>query len=293
MKANIKNTFMAVAAVLILGSCSEGQYWTEPTDKGQVIAFVKPAESISVAPTENLDSYTLKVYRSQTEGDLDVNLSFSNDSTVFSAPASVHFNNGENCADFVIAIAPLTPGDSYSTTVSVTEPEGILTHPDSRNTKFTLSVTKILSWSSLGTGYFYDGWVMGDVDAYPVEIMKVDGLERYRVMNPYKAYYASELGQAEWADWIASSGPQYVEFWENEDGKLSFQSFNTGLLYEGVAGQVIGAYSWTAFGEGSKYTGDNDMWYEPGFAVLSPVYYINGLGGFGQIDYSIQIELPK
>ena len=295
MKFNIKHTFVAAAAILSLASCSEGEYWTEPADKGQVIAFVKPAENVAIPATENLDSYTVTAYRSQTAGDLEVPVKFSNDSTVFSAPATINFKNGENSAEYVISIAPLTPGTSFSTTVSVSVPEGTITHPDSRNLSFTLTVSKTLSWSSLGKGTYFDGFVMdGAEEPYSVEIMKADGLPRYRVMNPYKEYYTT-IGPEFNGDWLptGATGPQYVEFWENESGKLSFSSFATGLNYEGDDTQPIGAYSWSAFAEGSGFTGDYDIWYEPGFAVLSPVYYIPGVGSFGQIQFAIQIELPQ
>lgn len=294
MKFNIKHTFIAAVALISLASCSEGQYWTEPADKGQVIAFVKPAETITLAATDNMDSFTVKVNRSQTAGDLDVPVTFTTKATeVLSGPASVSFKNGENVADYTISIGQLIPGDSYSATIEVAVPEGTITHPDARNLKYTFTISKTLSWSSLGMGSFLDAWVMDNAEApYSVEIMKADGLDRYRVMNPYKEYFTT-IGPESWGDWIATTGPQYIEFWENAAGTLSFNSFATGLNYEGVDGQGIGAYSWTAFAEGSGYTGDFDVWYQPGFAVLSPVYYIPGLGGFGQIQYALQIELPN
>ena len=295
MKFNIKNAFMAAAAVLVLGSCSEGKYWNEPADKGQVIAFVKPAESITLAATDNMDSFTLKVNRSQAGGDLDVPVTFTTKAAgVLSGPASVSFKSGEYVADYTISIGDLVPGESYTATIEVPVPEGTITVPDARNLKYTFSITKTLSWTSLGIGSYYDGFVMdGAEDAYPAEIQKADGMERYRVVSPYKEYYTT-IGPEAYGDWLPSgtTGPQYVEFWENADGSLSFKSFATGLNYEGVDGQGIGAYSWTAFAEGSGYTGDYDMWYEPGFAVLSPIYYIPGLGGFGQAQFAIQIELP-
>ena len=295
MKFNIKNAFLAAAAVLVLGSCSEGQYWTEPADKGQVIAFVKPAETITLAATDNMESFTVKVNRSQTAGNLDVPVTFTTKAAgVLSGPANVSFKSGENVADYTISIGNLVPGESYSATVEVAVPEGTITHPDARNLKYTFTISKTLSWTSLGMGTYFDGWVMEGAEApYPVEIQKVDGMERYRAVNPYKEYYTT-IGPEYNGDWLpeGTTGPQYVEFWENESGTLSFNSFATGLNYDGDPAQGIGAYSWTAFAEGSGYTGDYDIWYEPGFAVLSPIYYIPGVGGFGQAQFAIQIELP-
>lgn len=52
MKTNISYAILAATAILTLGSCSEGQYWTEPADKGAVVAFAKPALSMSVPAKE-------------------------------------------------------------------------------------------------------------------------------------------------------------------------------------------------------------------------------------------------
>ena len=105
------------------------------------------------------------------------------------------------------------------------------------------------------------------------------------MLNPYKAYYASADGQEDWEDWISSSGPEYVEFWQLDNGDLAFNSYSSGLLYQATAGQPINVY-YTAD------VADMTLWYEPGYAVLSPIYEIPGVGGWGQVQYSVQIELP-
>ncbi len=293
MKTNIKNALVAAAAVFVLGSCSEGQYWTEPTDAGQVVAFVKPAETITLAASDNMDSFTVKVNRSQTAGDLDYPVKFTTKAEgVLSGPASVSFKSGENVADYTISIGDLVPGNNYTATIEVAVPEGTITHPDSSNLKYTFTISKTLTWTSIGMGSFLDAWVMDNAEApYSVEIMKVEGMERYRVMNPYKEYY-STIGPDSWGDQIAGTGPQYIEFWENEAGTLSWNSYATGINWEADPSQGIGAYTWTAFNESAGFTGEYDIWYEPGFAVLAPIYYIPGVGSFGQQPYAVQIGLP-
>lgn len=278
----------SVIAVATLSSCSDKGYWDEaPLDAG--LSFQCSTYNETLSPGAN--EIVIPLQRSVNAVEETVDITFTPDADCPSdiiVPSQVTFAAGSNSTDIVIKIENATPPYSYTGKLQFsgdTSYSGI--------SALTLNCPVSYTWFSLGTGGFIDAWVMDNAeDMFQVEILKAEGFERYRVMNPYKEYYTT-IGPASWEDWIASTGPSYVEFWENADGKLSFNSYSTGLNYEGVDGQAIGAYSWTAFGGSSDYTGEYDMWYEPGYAVLSPVYYINGVGGFGQQQFAVQIELPK
>ncbi|MDE6856317.1 MAG: hypothetical protein K2J34_07635 [Muribaculaceae bacterium] len=278
----------SVIAVATLSSCSDKGYWDEaPLDAG--LSFQCSTYNETLSPGAN--EIVIPLQRSVNAVEETVDITFTPDANCPSdiiVPSQVTFAAGSNSTDIVIKIENATPPYSYTGKLQFsgdTSYSGI--------SALTLNCPVSYTWFSLGTGGFIDAWVMDNAeDMFQVEILKAEGFERYRVMNPYKEYYTT-IGPASWEDWIASTGPSYVEFWENADGKLSFNSYSTGLNYEGVDGQAIGAYSWTAFGGSSDYTGEYDMWYEPGYAVLSPVYYINGVGGFGQQQFAVQIELPK
>ena len=278
----------SVIAVATLSSCSDKGYWDEaPLDAG--LSFQCSSYNETLSPGAN--EIVIPLQRSVNAVEETVDITFTPDADCPSdiiVPSQVTFAAGSNSTDIVIKIENATPPYSYTGKLQFsgdTSYSGI--------SALTLNCPVSYTWFSLGTGGFIDAWVMDNAeDMFQVEILKAEGFERYRVMNPYKEYYTT-IGPASWEDWIASTGPSYVEFWENADGKLSFNSYSTGLNYEGVDGQAIGAYSWTAFGGSSDYTGEYDMWYEPGYAVLSPVYYINGVGGFGQQQFAVQIELHK
>ena len=278
----------SVIAVATLSSCSDKGYWDEaPLDAG--LSFQCSSYNETLSPGAN--EIVIPLQRSVNAVEETVDITFTPDADCPSdiiVPSQVTFAAGSNSTDIVIKIENATPPYSYTGKLQFsgdTSYSGI--------SALTLNCPVSYTWFSLGTGGFIDAWVMDNAeDMFQVEILKAEGFERYRVMNPYKEYYTT-IGPASWEDWIASTGPSYVEFWENADGKLSFNSYSTGLNYEGVDGQAIGAYSWTAFGGSSDYTGEYDMWYEPGYAVLSPVYYINGVGGFGQQLFAVQIDLPK
>ena len=117
---------------------------------------------------------------------------------------------------------------------------------------------------------------------------QTEGFQRYRVMNPYKEFYESG-GAEDYGDMYGSNGSSYIEFWQTSNDQLMFNAWSTGLLYQGSKEQPINAYPWNALSSGVE---GYDIWAEPGTALLSPIYYIPGVGGFGQQQYAVQIELP-
>lgn len=276
----------SIIAVVSLSSCSDKGYWDEAPSKQE---FYFTSSSYEETLKAGANEILIPVERVYTENSESIDVIFTpgkNCPSDITVGSTITFEAGSNTTNVVIKIGNAVPPYTYS---------GTLTFKDEENNSYSgvnavkLNCPVAYTWTSLGKGEFYDAFVMDD-SAYSVEILKAEGFERYRVVDPYKEYYTT-TGLESWGDWIASTGPAYVEFWENESGKLSFNSYNTGLLYQAVTGQVIGAYSWEAFSSG--YTGDYDIWYEPGFAVLSPIYYISGVGGWGQQQYAVQIQLPQ
>ncbi|MDE5997417.1 MAG: hypothetical protein K2G77_04300 [Muribaculaceae bacterium] len=284
-KISVAATIIAVAT---LSSCSDKGYWDEaPLEAG--LSFQCSAYNETLSPGAN--EIVIPIQRSVNTTDETVNITFTPGAKCpadITVPSQVTFAAGSNSADLVIRISDATPPNTYSGTLKFDgDPSygGI--------SELTLNCPVNYVWVSLGVGGFIDAFVMDNAeDYYPVEILKAEGFDRYRVMAPYKEYYTT-IGVESWGDWIASTGPEYLDFWEVGDGKLSYNSYATGLLYDGPGGTAIGAYNWSAFGADSGYTGDLDMWYQPGLAVLSPVYFVNGVGGWGQQQFAVQIVLPE
>ncbi len=278
----------SIIAVAMMTSCSDKGYWDE-APREQAYYFMTATYNETLNPGAN--EIVIPIERIYTETTESINVVFTPGEDCpsdISVESPVTFEAGSNSTNVIVKIANAVPPYTYSGTLSF---EGTKSYSGVSDVEFKCPVA--YTWTSLGKGAFIDAWVMDNAaDMFEVEILKADGFERYRVIEPYKEYYTT-VGPESWEDWISTTGPAYIEFWENADGKLSFNSYATGLLYQATPGQPIGAYSWTAFAEGSGYNGDNDVWYEPGFAVLSPVYYINGVGGFGQQKYAVQIVLPE
>lgn len=282
---------IGIAASLVMtaliSSCSDKGYWDEaPLEDAYSFNAANYNEDLKPGPQE----VKITLHRSSTANAASVDVKFAPAASCpkdITVESPVVFAAGSSTADVIIRISNANPPYTYSGTLTF---EGETSYAGVAECKLNLPVS--YTWESLGEGGFFDAFVMDNAEDYfPVEILKAEGFARYRVMAPYKQYYAT-IGQDSWEDWIGSSGPAYVEFWELGDGKLSFNSYATGLLYQGPGGTAIGAYNWSSFGAGSGYTGDMDMWYKPGLAVLSPVYYVNGVGGYGQQQFAVQIVLP-
>lgn len=286
---NILKKISAVAvviAVATLSSCSDKAYWEEaPLEAG--VSFQSTTYNENLGPGAN--EVVIPVSRTVNTGEQTVSVTFTPDKdcpTDISVPSQVTFPAGSNSANIVITIANAMPPYTYSGTLEL---QGDASYSGTTSLTFTLPVS--FTWTSLGNGTFLDAFVMGDVEPYSVEILKAEGFERYRVLNPYVEYYTTG-GAADNGDWYANNGPSYIEFWENGNGTLSFNPWGTGLIYDGNPDTPINAYPWNAFSEGSGFSGELDIWYQPGFAVLSPIYYIPGVGSYGQQQYAVQIELP-
>lgn len=276
-------------AVAMLSACSDKGYWDEaPLEPG--LSFQSAQYNETLAPGAN--EIVIPLDRTTTGSQETVNIKFTpgkNCPADITVPGSVTFEAGSNVANIVINIANATPPYTYAGTL---EFSGEASY--SGISKLTLKCPVNYTWSSIGTGSFIDYWVMDNTeDPFAVEILKADGFERYRVVNPYKEYYAT-IGLENWLDWIVSTGPAYIEFWDNGDDTLGFNPFSNGLGYQGDASNLINEYPWNNVPEDcNPGVGGYDIWAAPGIAVLSPIIYIPGVGGWGQQGYSLEIHLPN
>lgn len=282
---NITGVSATLIMAAMISSCSDKGYWEEaPREPGYSFDCSQYTESLSPGAQE----IKITLNRSVNTSDASVNVTFtpgSNCPSDITVESPVVFAAGSNTAEVIVKIADAQPPYTYSGKLTF-DGEASYAGISSCDLKMPVSYT----WTSIGTGQFLDAWVMDNATSmYDVEILKADGFERYRVLNPYKEYYET-IGSASWDNWIATTGPAYVEFWEVADGTLSFTAYNSGLIYQAVAGQNIGVYPYSAFTSG---VAGYDIWYSKGLAVLSPIYYVNGVGGWGQQQFAIQIYLPE
>lgn len=268
----------SLLTIALLTSCSDKGYWDEaPLEHGYSFNSANFSKNLNPGPQE----VKVTLHRSVTTAAESVEVSFTpgkgcpGDITVESP---VTFEAGATTADVILHIANANPPYTYS---------GILTFNGDASyagiSKCTLKMPVEYLWEPMGTGKFCDAFVMDDVIS-DVEILKAQGFNRYRVMNPYKDFYENG-GAAAYGDMYGSNGSEYIEFWETSDGLLTFSPWNTGLIYQGKKEQTIV----TAVGVKGF-----DIWDEPGHAYLSPVYNISQANlTYGQQKYAVQIILPN
>lgn len=272
----------ALAVTALISSCSDKGYWDEaPLEQAYSFNAANYTENLKPGPQD----IKIALHRSDNSGAESVDVTFTpgqgcpSDITVESP---VTFAAGSSTAEVTIHIADANPPYTYSGTL---EFSGKASY--SGIAKCTLKMPVNYTWVSIGTGKFYDGFVMDD-QMFDVEILQAEGFQRYRVMNPYKEFYESG-GAENYGDMYGSNGSSYIEFWQTSNDQLMFNAWSTGLLYQGSKEQPINAYPWNALSSGVE---GYDIWAEPGTALLSPIYYIPGVGSFGQQQYAVQIELP-
>lgn len=273
----------SLVVTALISSCSDKGYWDEaPLEQGYSFDAANYTEELKPGPQD----IKLTLHRSVTSGDESIEVTFTpaagcpSDITVESP---VTFKAGSSTAEVNIHIANANPPYTYAGTLTFNgDPSyaGI--------SKCTLKMPVSYTWVSIGTGQFIDAFVMNDT-MFDVEILKAEGFERYRVLEPYKEFYETG-GAEEYGPMYGSNGTSYIEFWEAGNGLLLFNPWYTGLIYEGDPENEINAYPWNALSSGVE---GFDIWDEPGYALLSPIYYIPGLGGFGQKQYAVQIILPE
>ncbi len=277
----------AVMAVSALSSCSDKGYWDEaPLEQGLSFQCASYNETLSPGAVE----FSIPVRRAIATAEETVNITFTpgkNCPADITVPSQVKFEAGSNTAEIVINIANAMPPTTYSGTL---EFDGNPSY--SGISTLTLNCPVNYTWVSLGKGIFIDQFATGDVEA-EVEIMQAEGFQRWRVMKPYNQGMAEDGG--DWGDWRTGQYPDYLEFWETTSAGatvLAWTPVKIGVNYKGESSQPIVCYPPSSF---TGLSMENCRWAEPGYACLSPYYYISGVGGYNYTgDFGvIQIIFPS
>ena len=154
----------------------------------------------------------------------------------------------------------------------------------------TLALAKAYTWVSLGEGEWFDNLALMTSTSYgirKVEVLKADGFDRYRIMNPYTP---EAIAAAGWEPGGAKSS--YIEFWVLENGtNVAWDGWwFPGILYDG-AGTDIKAYYPSVLSASLAADDAKSKYFEEKVIGFYPYWYIDGLGGFGT-KYPCFLSLP-
>lgn len=227
-----------------------------------------------VAVPANAPEFKVEVFRGNAaatpsvQPSLKVTVPYNNSNVELSGCtiSNYEFDENANIGYVTVNVTPLEIG--VIATVTVTIGDSDLSVGGIQST--TVKVNKEYNWQSLGKGTYTDNWGWGIT--YNVEIMKAEGFERYRIMDPYGESIINDDG--EWGDWLAPAACPYVEFATMDGGAIEFEPFYLGLYYQGDSSAKVYAYPGWAFG-----TTDKSMWLDSKTLQLAPYYYVPALGG--------------
>ena len=293
-----------VAIAALLSSCNQDNEGAIYNYDGATQGLTFSSSTLqSVEVPASQPSFTVELFRGRTadatSGNLEVTrvLKDSNGKDSLAAISGLtaspySFAPGESMTSVTIDITPLEVGDLATINIAVPKDEASIGAYASTRVK----AVKAYEWETIGKGTYTDYWV-SSTEEHPegftanVDVMKAKGFDRFRIMNPYKDYLASDMGVANWEGWIAPSSASYVEFYtENDD--IYYDDFFTGLYYQGDKTAPI--YVCHPIGWGDKFDPSHNKWLDEKTLQFAPYYYIDGLGGWNytQYDEVIVITIP-
>jgi hypothetical protein len=257
---------------------------------GGGLTFSSSALNSAVVSPKN-PTFTVDLFRSSAEASLNGSITLSavlddEDKTPLSGctVSDYSFAVGETATTVTVNVDPLEIGDELNVTLTIAD--GDIAVSGTKTT--TVTVSKDYNWQSIGKGTFTDNFAIGKT--YNVDVLKAEGFDRYRVMEPYAESMINDDGNN--GNWVASSSAPYVDFWTIADGpEVRFNSFFIGLNYDGSSSQPIYAYHPSSF----SLSGAFNKWVDDKTVQLAPYYYIPALGGgfdYTAKDNIIIITLP-
>lgn len=234
MKKIFKALSSIAAAVLLVSACNvEHPMPTYSPVNSSEVSFVQSTiTNTEILGTATTFDVTLSRNTSSEAATVAVKSTFTSGVV---CPASVTFNAGESTATLSLDVSGMQVGTKYTGTISLADSASFNANIAVATTKVTLQ--KVYTWVPIGTGQYMDFFFMGaPID---VEILKADGFNRYRVMNPYPK---DVISAGVPAGWYAGGQISYFDFNINEDGTIRWD----GELKSGAVNANIGdnAYIW-------------------------------------------------
>ncbi|MBQ6916639.1 MAG: hypothetical protein IJQ64_02435 [Prevotella sp.] len=288
MKLNKVFFGLTIVAAALFSSCNkdnEGAIYSNQSNAG--VSFTASTLSAVEVPASN-PVFDVEIVRGNTAGAVTGSLSASlvaNKVELSGVTVSNYsFADGENSTTVSVNISPLEVGVAGTLTLTIADADASIGGVKSA----TIKVSKAYEWKSLGKGYFLDNFF--GMESEP-EILKAEGFDRYRVIEPCEPY---RIANADTDSWVASSSAPFIEFWV-EDGLVFWDEWFTGQNYDGDKASPIYAWHPSAFSS----LNDPEFWQYSKFldaktVQLAPYYYIDGLGGWNytQKNGVVYIVLP-
>ena len=323
----------ALVCMFAFSACTDEVGYT-PTGATEGVsgAYFSSDEPTSVTLTEDGSAFDIEICRTDTVGDLVLNLNVEMDSAaaeVLTVPDTAVFKSGENISIITVTYdaTKLVRGKSYSFVISIAQNDAA----NYQNTAlaFTAKFPELSKWKSIGKGYYLDNYFFNE--KYEVEIER-DSVnpDMYRIKYPYlpgfnKEGYTEEYGidmeqMGEYLTFrVLRAGESFHDVDITKDGLVVWDIYNTGFVHPSYGDyiNIISPASLTSFANESgiakscvKVWQESDPWAKEGLLSeeylngktnllpaqiqLAPWYYMMSLGGFNYTtaDNQIVITFP-
>ena len=310
-----------LVCMFAFSACTEEiEYTPTGATEGVNGAYFASDEPTSVILTEDGSTFDIQIYRTDTVGDLVLNLSVELDSAaaeVLTVPETAEFKSGKNTSIITVAYdtTKLVRGESYSFVISIAQSDA----DNYKNTAlaFTAKFPELSNWKSIGKGTYSDSFFF--YQKYEVEIER-DSVnpDKYRIYRPYlpgllneeiEGYNSESYNLDEMGDYleflVLRPGEKIGDVEISKDGLVIFDIYNTGFINPSYNDYVniISPASFTSFDNESKIAKnyvkvwqETDKWSEDGWLSdeylenrantlpaqiqLAPYYYMMTVGGW-------------
>lgn len=188
------NILTIAAASLLMASCSEGRYWSEPEHVSNVYAFAKPAVNLSIAATEEFPtSYEVTVSRNNSGAEVTIPVTFASNTPLITGENSLTFPAGSSETKYVFHLASgMKAGVSYKAAVTLAaDSTGMLVNLPEDNLGFSFNLSKVLvlQWADRGVAKTVSQWA-GNETAIDIPIQEAlnypdESVRLMRLVSPY------------------------------------------------------------------------------------------------------------
>lgn len=187
--------------MLSMAACSDDDGRTpSPAVDPNCIGASFVGDNIGYEELEDTDpkELTLTISRDKTEAAATVAIEVqANTENIFNIPQSVSFAAGQATADLVITFEKAQLKEEYSFQISL---EAAAVNPYKGNGHASFTV-QCLKWVDVSGTFAFKDWVFDEYNAgkeYNVKVQRVDGENRYRIVDPFSQALAEsgeEVGE--------------------------------------------------------------------------------------------------
>ncbi|MBP3553456.1 MAG: hypothetical protein J6K05_09890 [Bacteroidaceae bacterium] len=180
--------FSALAAVAALAtSCSDEGYWDAYAPESPEYSFAQSANSYSFLPSDEIpEALEVKVYRNNTNGEVQLPLVVNYSGNVFSTGNVAVFADGSNEAVCQINVSNPVIGQTESMTIAIDTTAQAYKVSPTGNIAVTLSMTLDYTWVAAGSCNYMSNFEGNTAKLNIQKAKEYDG-NLYRIVSPY--YY--------------------------------------------------------------------------------------------------------